>query len=182
MKRRLLVLLLLCSCATQRQAEKYFDKNPEELAAYVDKNEAYTEEYGETYAAKHFPPRLYAPAIYNLSSLKPNRLIATQEGAMPASKAQEQRIAYCLNCPPTIVTKTVYLQDTLELDSLHRELDIERMANTVIRQRLQDTASDRDYWKEMNRKKFWTLILMAIFALLYILFKILASRVKDTEV
>ncbi|WP_276497124.1 hypothetical protein [Pontibacter litorisediminis] len=177
----LLLLLLLGSCATQRQAEKFFEENPEKLAEYVDKNEAYTREYGKAYAAKHFPPRLYPPAIYAPPALRPDRL---QLGPLLADLPRDQsavRSAPCPACTATYITQTIYLPDTVQLDSLSRELRIERMANGVIRQRLQETEADRDYWRDLNRKKRWALVAMAVFAVLYILFKLLAARVRDTE-
>ncbi|MCX2740915.1 hypothetical protein [Pontibacter anaerobius] len=178
MRWTLLLLLLLCSCATQRQAEKYFDENTDKLAAYVDKNEAYTNTYGEAYATRHFPPRLYPPAIEPKPVLSPGRLLPTPMMVPKADVATRYR--RCPECNSTSVTKTVYLPDTVQLDSLHRELKIERMANTAIRQKLKETEADRDYWQEMNRKKRWALIAMAVFAVLYILFKVLAARVRTT--
>lgn len=94
------------------------------------------------------------------------------------------RPAYTLDCPvcePTILTETVYLPDTVMLDSLSRELEIELLANQAIRKKLKATEDERDYWQEKNRQKFWTLIAMAVFGFLYILFKVLASRVRETE-
>jgi hypothetical protein len=173
-------VLLLCSCATQRQAEKYFDQNTDQLAEYVDKNAAYTRQYGGAYAARHFPPRFYAPAIYTKRPITSTRLspVPMLERTTPtylapgASRYPDYKTVF--------KTRTVYLQDTTRLDSLHRELEIETLANKAIRKRLKDTEAERDYWEEMNRKKFWTLIAMAVFGVLYILFKVLADRVGET--
>lgn len=180
-------MLLLCACATQRQAEKYFDRNTDELAAYVDKNEAYTKQHGRAYAARHFPPKLYPPAVYPQKLTLPGRQatlgIAEQEEAASAVHGP----VYCPECRPTIVTKTRYLtktqiiSDTVRVDSLHRELEIESLANQALRKRLKTTETERDYWQEQNRKKFWTLIAMAVFGFLYILFKVLAARVRENE-
>ncbi|MHC2990166.1 hypothetical protein OB13_00635 [Pontibacter sp. HJ8] len=173
-------MLLLCSCATQRQAEKHFDKHTDQLAAYVDKNDAYTRQYGGAYAARHFPPRFYAPAIYAQSPIAPTRLspIPMQERRTATSVAPGA--ARYPGYKTVYQTRTVYLQDTIRIDSLHRELEIESLANKAIRKRLKDTEAERDYWQEMNRKKFWTLIAMAVFGVLYILFKVLADRVRET--
>jgi len=79
-----------------------------------------------------------------------------------------------------VVTRTIYLRDTLALDSLNRELQIEQLANQAMRGRLKSTESERDYWQDKNEQKFWALIAMAVFAFLYILFRVLASRIKET--
>ena len=181
-------MLLLCACATQRQAEKYFDRNTDELAAYVDKNEAYTKQHGRAYAAKHFPPKFYPPAVYPQKLTLPDR-----QATVGIPPDQEKAVAavhgpvYCPKCRPTVVTKTRYLTrteyitDTVRVDSLHRELEIESLANQALRKRLKTTETQRDYWQEQNRKKFWTLIAMAVFGFLYILFKVLAARVRENE-
>lgn len=82
--------------------------------------------------------------------------------------------------PPKLVwrTRTVLVRDTLLLDSLRREVRTERLANQAIRKKLKTTQAERDHWRELNLRKFWTLIWMGVFALLYVLFKVLASRVR----
>ncbi|WP_266204947.1 hypothetical protein [Pontibacter kalidii] len=176
----LLMLLLLCSCATQRQAEKFFEDNPGKLAEYVVKKEAYAQRHDGAHAARRLPPRFYPPAIPARQQISPDRLIPSPMLVARPDAAFAPRYRSCPECPGTPLTKTVYLPDTLQLDSLSRELKIEQMANAAIRQKLKATEADRDYWQEMNRKKRWALIAMAIFAVLYILFKVLAWRVRET--
>ncbi|OKL38698.1 hypothetical protein A3841_06040 [Pontibacter flavimaris] len=177
----MLLLLLLCSCATQRQAEKFFEENPDKLAEYVAKKEARTPDNGGAYAAGSFPPRFYPPAIPARQRLQAGRLVPSPMLVSRPEAVFAPRYSSCPECPGTAATNIVYLPDTLQLDSLNRELKIERLANTAIRQKLKDTEADRDYWQELNRKKRWALIAMAVFAMLYILFKVLAWRVRETE-
>ncbi|MEJ8803880.1 hypothetical protein [Pontibacter sp. H249] len=181
MKWKSLLMLLLCSCATQRQAEKFFDKNTDKLAEYVDQNQKYTQEHGGAYAAKHFPPRFYAPAVHAPAFPAPARLSLTPPLSRSELTAVGPMHLTCPECPEMYTVKTVYVEDTALLDSLHRELETEQLANKGFQKRLKDTEAQRDYWQEKNHQKFWTLILMAIFGVLYILFKFLASRVRETE-
>jgi post-segregation antitoxin (ccd killing protein) len=154
MRWTLLLLLLLSSCATQRQAEERVDKKI---------------------------PKLYAPAIYAKRPFAPNRLVANplQERSTIASRYTLPARSL-VERESTILTRTVYLQDTVAMDSLHRELEIEGLANQALRKQLKNTEADRDYWQEKNRQKFWTLIAMGVFGFLYILFTLLASRVKES--
>ena len=179
-----LFLMLLCSCATQRGAEKFFDKNPEELAEYVDKNTAYTQKYGEAYAAKHFPnklsPQLTPLVLEKEQLIVPGRLTPWP---MPESRpvvVQRPRAINCPECETVHTTETIYVPDTVKLDALLAELNNETVAHTETRQQLRETEVERDFWQEKNRKKFWTLIAMVFFAVLYLVFKLLASRVRET--
>ncbi|GAB3529532.1 hypothetical protein GCM10027443_09050 [Pontibacter brevis] len=183
--RLIFLLVLLCSCATQRGAEKYFDQNPEKLAEYVDENKEYTEKYGEAYAAKHFPsnqsaPLLPPPAREPEMFIVPGRLAPWP---MPESRPHTPQRPLRLSCPEceTIHTiDTIYREDTTKLDALLAELNEENTLHTETKQRLHRTEAERDFWREKNRKKFWTLIAMVIFAVLYMIFRLLASRVRET--
>ena len=179
MRLKLLLMLLLCSCATQRQAEKFFDRNTDKLADYVDKNQEYTQDYGGAYAAKYFPPKFYPPALYTSQPLVPGRLTPTPTLDRAAVMPPTSGNLICPDCKGTYTVKTVYVEDTTRLDAIRMDLNVERRVNSALREQLKDTEADRDYWREMNRKKFWTLIIMAIFAALYILFKVLAARVRE---
>ncbi|WP_242917781.1 hypothetical protein [Pontibacter liquoris] len=181
LKPLLLFLLLLCSCATERMAEKFFDENTAKLAEYVDKDTAYTRKYGAAYAAKHFPSRLQAPAIPQRLQLTPERLAPGPLLIRVPVAGYARGAGNCPTCQPTYVTKTVFLRDTTQLLALQTRLARERTTGKVIRQQLKKTEGERDYWRDMNRKKLWALIAMAIFALLYILFKVLASRVREFD-
>lgn len=178
---KLLLALLLCSCATQRQAEKYFDENPEQLAEYVDNNAAYTETYGKAYAAKHFPAKVHRPNIEVPQALQPTRLTPRPVPENWPYVSPSRYPQKCPDCQPKVISKTVYLQDTMAVDSLSRELQIERLANVAIKEKLQLTEKDRDYWRELNRKKFWALVAMGVFFLLFVLFTILSSRIRVNE-
>ncbi|GAB3822080.1 hypothetical protein [Pontibacter rugosus] len=176
----LLLLLLLCSCVTQRKAEDYFDKNTDKLAAYVDQNDAYTDQFGEAYASKHFPAKAVAPAMATTPDIHLDRLqpwpllIRTPQGS------QAHSLVRCPACAGTITTQIVYVQDTAKLQALGAKLTNERITKQKLQKQLQHTIVERDYWQEMNRKKFWTLVAMAAFAMLYILFRVLAARVPAT--
>lgn len=156
------MLLFLCACATQREADSALEDAP----------------------PKQFPPKYYAPAIYPLKPLEADRLrIQPLPGQSTAAgyTLQKQRYArLCPDCKPITRIETIYVQDTIRVDSLNRELEVERLANQAIHKRLEDTEADRDYWQEKNRQKFWTLIAMAIFGFLYILFTVLARQIKET--
>lgn len=152
-------MLLLCSCAPPRQVEK---------AA------------GEK-ASKPFPPKYYAPAIHASNALVPGRLSTTPllERA-PVHAETHAQARPCPACKPTVRTDTVYLAAAEPLDSMQRELQIEQLANQAIRKRLSQAEEDRDYWQEKNEQKFWALVAMGVFGFLYILFTLLASRIKES--
>ncbi|GGG03622.1 hypothetical protein [Pontibacter amylolyticus] len=171
MRWTLVLLLLLSACATQRQTGADEEAIP---------------------AAGKRVPKLYAPAIYAKPTISPARsALSPQEatggnfyatrpsGRSPIPAASRTAIPSA-TAPGRVKTRTVYLRDTLALDSLSRELQIEQLANQAMRGRLKSTESERDYWQDKNEQKFWTLIAMAVFAFLYILFRVLASRIKET--
>lgn len=164
-------MLLLSACATQRQTGADEEAIP---------------------AAGKRVPKLYAPAVYSKPDIHPFRSVlnlqdpvgrnfdSTHPSGKPAIPyAPGPAIPYA-SAQSRVVTRTVYLRDTLALDSLNRELQIEQLANQAMRGRLKSTESERDYWQDKNEQKFWTLIAMAVFAFLYILFRVLASRIKET--
>lgn len=151
--------LLLCSCATQREAE-----SPD---------------------ARQLP-KLYPPAVYTQRPLEAGRLSVihpSETGVFAPTRARAGAAGRTSGIPTAlqVLTKTVYLPDTAQVDSLHRELQVEQLANQALRKRLTNTEADRDYWQDKNEQKFWTLIAMAVFGFLYILFKVLAARVRDTD-
>lgn len=178
-----LLLMLLCSCATQREAEKFFDQNPEKLAEYVDKNTEFTEKYGAAYAARHFPaplPPPSPPALQTERLIVPGRLTPWPVPERKTTVAQQLRALDCPECKSTITTETIYVEDTTRVDALLEELNSEFVAHTETKQQLHKTEAERDFWQEKNRKKFWTLIAMLIFAVLYMIFRLLASRIRVT--
>ncbi|TPE42961.1 hypothetical protein [Pontibacter mangrovi] len=163
--RRIFLLMLLCSCATQRGAEEQNGANPP-VPAQVKAATGYP-------AIRFYPPAVYSSGPALAGKLVPDPLTVRSWVLPPAVAAASQA--------QTVLNRIVYLPDTVQVDSLTRELKTEQLANQAIRERLQQAEADRDYWREMNRKKRWALIAMAVFAVLYILFKILAGRVRDTE-
>ncbi|WP_162052955.1 hypothetical protein [Pontibacter pamirensis] len=178
------LLVLLCSCATQRGAEKFFDRNPDKLAEYVEENTEFRKNYGEAYAARHFPakvsPQLVPPAIERERTIVPGRLVPWPMPESELAVSQPARTLSCPECKPIYTTDTVYQEDTDRLDALLEELNSEFVAHSQTRQRLTTTEAERDFWQEKNRKKFWTLIAMVFFAVLYMIFRLLASRVRET--
>lgn len=175
----ILCVMLLCSCITERKAKKYFDENPEELAVYVDENPVYKEEYGGAYAAKNFPREVYAPAIEPKVVFMPGRLTPYPLAEQQNAGDFRPTVMRCPACSELQTTKTVYLEDTSKLEALRVMLDNERTAYDDVTQQLKKTEAERDYWQEQNEKKLWALIAMAVFAALYIIFKVLASRVRE---
>ncbi|MDX5436450.1 MAG: hypothetical protein LPK03_04610 [Pontibacter sp.] len=154
MRWTLLLMLLLCSCVTQREAEEQPGKK----------------------IPKYYPPAIAIPRPFAAERSTPIPLLERS-----VAVAQPAYTLDCPACEPVTLTETVYLPDTVMLDSLNRELEIELLANKAIRKKLTATEEERDYWQEKNRQKFWTLVAMAVFSFLYILFKVLASRVRDTQ-
>jgi post-segregation antitoxin (ccd killing protein) len=171
-------MLFLCSCATQRNAEKYFDANTAKLAKYIDEHEVYTQEFGSAYAAKHFPPKYYPPAVYTKSFISPSRLSVKYSIENTYNNLFSDGIQRRIIDKPTTQTKTVYIQDTAKLEAQAIDLKLERRVNKALRKQLKSTEAERDYWQEKNRKKFWALMAMAVFGSLYIIFKVLADRVR----
>ncbi|SIT83755.1 hypothetical protein [Pontibacter indicus] len=170
MRWTLVLLLLLSACATQRQAGADEEAIP---------------------GANRKLPKLYAPAVH------PRPVISPSQSALSPEAIGDGHFyaAFSVGGPTSAPTRTaipyapvqrrsepriVYLRDTLALDSLQRELHVEQLANQAIRKRLKSAEGERDYWQDKNEQKFWTLIAMAIFAFLYILFRVLASRIKET--
>ncbi len=151
-------MLLLCSCAAPRQQEA-------------------------SQSAKSVP-RLYPPAVVQRSVLPVRRSVLhhphEREEAGSGASSRHWPARPCPTCQPTVRTDTVYLTATEPLDSLQRELQIEQLANQAIRKRLGQAEEERDYWQEKNEQKFWGLVAMGVFGLLYILFTLLASRIKET--
>jgi hypothetical protein len=150
-------LVLLCSCATPRQQEASQSAKP--------------------------VPKLYPPAITHKQALPVQRSVLHH--AHEAAKAQAltdptARAKPCPACNPIVRTDTVYLAASEPLDSLQRELQIEQLANQAIRKRLGQAEGERDYWQEKNEQKFWALVAMGVFGFLYILFTLLASRIKES--
>ncbi|PTX21532.1 hypothetical protein C8N40_102508 [Pontibacter mucosus] len=174
----LLLLLLLGSCATQRQANTPPEVSPAEKQEA--QSQAAAQQHGRAGQSGTYRPRFYPPAIYTLPTLLPVRSqVLPLHTFGQFSKPGHYRP--CPQCPAQPLVQTAYLLDTLRLDSLNRELKVERLANVALRDRLQRTEADRDYWREMNRKKRWAIIAMIVFAVLYILFKVLAARVRESE-
>ncbi|RIJ34291.1 hypothetical protein [Pontibacter oryzae] len=177
-KWKILLGLLLCSCATQRQAEKHFDQHTDQLAKYVDQNEAYTQQFGASYAARHFAPAYYPPAICVPQQLKPGRVPTAT--VLPVAPIQPYAAPpACPECPSMVSVKNVYLTDSAQLNSLQAKLLAKQEIESALSKQLRRTQAQRDYWHEMNRKKFWALLAMVGFAMLYILFRVLAARVKQ---
>lgn len=176
----LLTLLLLCSCATQRRSEELSDGNKGEQAEYADKNTGQTEKHEADTAVRHFPARPPAPAMGTEPTIVPGRLVPCPMPEARPTVPLSPGSVKCPACETIHTTETIYVEDTTKLDALRVELNTERTANTVTRQRLRETEAERDFWREKNRKKFWTLIAMVAFAVLYMVFRVLASRVRET--
>lgn len=157
------MLLLLSACATQRRAGTDEEAIP---------------------GAGSKLPKLYAPAVYASPALPPARSALQPETSVEkdiySTRHPASRPLPYAPAQPSVQIRTVYLRDTLALDSLSRELQVEQLANQAIRKRLDSVTGERDYWQDKNEQKFWTLIAMAVFAFLYILFRVLASRIKET--
>ncbi|WP_347159433.1 hypothetical protein [Pontibacter chitinilyticus] len=176
----LLLLLLLCSCSTQREAEKHFDSIAAEPTEYVSKEPEYGTEQVSINAAHPFLPHFYPPALYTASSLVPGRLVPAALLVRAPAASFSPLFRKCLDCQTNYTTDTVYLKDTTSVEALRSKLHQERRVHQVLKQQLKHTQAERDFWRGKNRKKSWALIAMVIFALLYILFRVLAARVRIT--
>lgn len=170
----ILLGFVLSSCASQRQAEKYFDQHTDALAAYVEQNEAYGQQVGANRraAATFYPPAVYIPQQFDPASVPVTALLPIPRYAP---------IPGCPTCQSMVTLKTVYLTDSAKLKTLQAALTANQEKEKALTKQLRKTQIQRDYWREMNRKKLWTLLAMLGFAMLYILFRVLAARVKVEE-
>jgi hypothetical protein len=176
----LLTLLLLCACATQQKAEKYFDKNPDKLAAYVDRNEDFKKQYGSRHAARHLPEKVHPPVVESKPIIVPGRLVPYPPPEQLPVWARRTVRVRCPDCESRTVIKTISIEDTARLEALRMDYTTERKAHEATQQQLKFTEAERNHYMELNRKKFWGLVAMGVFTVLFIVFRILASRVRTS--
>ncbi|WP_439882638.1 hypothetical protein ACSX1A_05595 [Pontibacter sp. MBLB2868] len=178
MRWKVLLLLLLCSCASQRQAKNKSDVNAPDLPVVPQQVAADTLLVEGAPTDSTTQPMLNPPAEYTPEPLQSPKPIPAKVQKRETAATRLPGPFKCPECKSIVKTKTVYRVDTVKVGVLRTALKQERKKHNVLRNKLKQTEAERDYWKEMNRKKFWALIAMAVFAVLYILFKILASRVR----
>ena len=199
----LLTILLLGSCVTPKQVKNYLAKEKNKPAAeaivteWLERNRAW---YAAK-AAKDFPAGEH-PAIADTATTAKETAVAPAETmplpptrksdpvAAPPEKTRP-RTAHiqkpAVEWPDvsgyekTIREKELAIQEnTAKLGAARAALHEERQAHGATKQQLKATAADRNYYKEKNRKKVWALVAMGIFAALYIIFKVAASRVRTS--
>ncbi len=199
----LLTLLLLGSCVTSKKVKDYLakEKNRPAAEAIVTEWLERNREWHAARAAKDFPvqessvmadtatteertPSRQEETLPVPLSIKSDPIPASPEKASPKT-AQKQTPA--VECPDvsgfekTIREKELAIQEnTARLGAARAALNEERKAHGATKQQLKATAADRDYYKEKNRKKVWALVAMGVFAALYVIFKVAASRVRIT--
>lgn len=205
----LLTILLLGSCVTSKKVKDYLakEKNKPAAEAIVSEWLEMNREWYAARAAKDFPvkesPIIADTAIIEEHTTTEERTASKNEETLPVplpiksdpvptspenvrpKTAQKQMPA--VDCPDvagfekTIREKELAVQEsTVKLGAARAALNEERKAHSVTKQQLKATAADRDYYKEKNRKKVWALVAMGIFAVLFIVFRILASRERTT--
>ncbi|MHA6246337.1 hypothetical protein ACXYMU_00245 [Pontibacter sp. CAU 1760] len=189
----LFLLLLLCSCMTSKRVKDYLaaaERQPEAEVIVADWLEEHQSWYAQK-AARDFP----APAQLTVKA-------PTLEPASIIIQADTMR---CPEAAPSVVVRRVYLpapaaqpnvshfektireqeqamqKSRAALDAARNALKAERIGHETTRKQLRHTEGERDYWEDKNEKKFWALIVMAVCAVLYIVFKTLAARVGPTE-
>lgn len=198
----LLTLLLLCSCVTSKKVKDYLEKaenQPAAEAIVADWLEQNREWYAAK-AAKDFPVKksdsaaavteVKAPTIEKQPEPEPIRIksdsVPRTTVATPPVRRAPARIMDC-DCPDvaffekTISQKEQQLQqNTGRLKAARAALSRERSAHQETKRRLKVTEAERDYFEEKNRKKVWALVAMGIFAVLYVIFRVAASRVRTS--
>jgi hypothetical protein len=187
----LLMLLLLCSCVTSSKVRDYLAKEKNKPAAegIVSDWLAQNREWYAQKAARDFPAKeTPTPAKESVPVPAQKPVPATPKVSVPRAEAVRavatRRIAPEVECPDvtffekTIGEKELVIQEnTARLQAAHTALKREQDAHHHTKQQLRTTEVERDDYKEKNRKKFWGLVAMALFTVLFVLFRLLAARV-----
>jgi hypothetical protein len=187
----LLVLLLLCSCVTSNKVRDYLEKEKNKPAAeglisdWLEQNrEWYAKKAARDFPAKETPTpekeTLPVPAQKPVPTTEKDPVPRPEVGSAVAAR----RYAPEAECPDVsffekaIGEKELVIQEnTARLQAAHTALRREQEAHTQTKQQLSITEVERDDYKEKNRKKFWGLVAMALFTVLFVLFRLLAARV-----
>jgi len=185
-------LLLLCSCVTSGKVQDYLAKEENKPAAkdivsdWLGQNREW---YAEK-AASDFPlKKSVAQQIQTVPiTIKGEPAPCPERPCPETAKPAFRRIYTPLaECPDvaffekTIREKELVIQEnTQRVKAAQAALKREQAAHKQTKKQLQTTEVARDYYMELNRKKFWSLVAMGIFALLFIVFRVLASRIKAT--
>lgn len=183
----LLTPLLLCSCVTSRKVEDYLEKAENQPVAEAIVSD-WLEQNREWYAAKaaeDFPAKdsvvikkeaVLVPLFIKGDPIPQPERPAPRAVRMPVPAAASPDVSFFQK---TIKEKEQQLQqNTVRLKAARAALRRERNAHQETKQRLKITAAERDYFEEKNRKKVWALVAMGVFAVLYVVFKVAASRVR----
>lgn len=185
----LLTPLLLCSCVTSRKVEDYLEKaeNQPVAEAIVSDWLEQNREWYAAKAAKDFPAKdsivikkepVLVPLFIKGDPVPQPERPAPRIVRVPAPAAESQDVSFFQK---TIKEKERLLEQSLaKAEAARAALAVERSAHRETKQRLKTTKAERDYYEEKNRKKVWALVAMGIFAALYIIFKVAASRVRIT--
>lgn len=192
----LFILLLLCSCVTSKKVKDYLaeeEKQPQAeaiVSEWLDRNkEWYADKAARDFPAKdtftrqidtvRVPITMQGEYIIKIDSARNAKSLGGRTGSSRyIPKAERPDVTYF---EKTIQEKEQVIQQNIaKLETARAELKQERIAHEAIKQQLQETEAERDYWKEKNRKKFWALVVMGVCAVLYVVFKTLASRVRVT--
>ena len=183
----LLTPLLLCSCVTSRKVEDYLEKaeNQPVAEAIVSDWLEQNREWYAAKAAKDFPAKdsivIQKEAVLVPLFIKGDPIPQPERPALrivrtPAPAAESPDVSFFRE---TIKEKERLLQQNkARMEAARAALAVERRAHSATKQRLKTTKAERDYYEEKNRKKVWALVAMGIFAALYIIFKVAASRVR----
>ncbi len=194
----LFLFFLLCSCVTSKRVKEYLAKQEKEpeakviVAEWLEQHKAW---YAEK-AAKDFPvtaPVAPGPAPHKNEAKEPLLPVPPQLDATPVPKPIKERPARRLYTPKAIpppILAPLFKTDPAQEQALQESKDKlaaaraalqqEKTGHEATRQQLHETEAERDYWEDKNRKKFWALVVMAIFAVLYVVFRELGDRVRET--
>lgn len=143
----------LCSCVTQDKAYSYFDKNPDELAIYVDRNTHFTDKYGAAYAAKHFPYKPQPPIVEVHKVVIPGDTLPCPPAPKPQpGKPAKKPFVVCPTITCHNTTETVYVEDTAKSRLLRQRLQAQS--------RKQETLEkDLAKWQKKAKHRLWGFLL-----------------------
>lgn len=193
-----ILFLLLCSCITSKKVQDYLSKEknePEAKAIVSDWLEQHKEWYADK-AAKDFQSgeRGASGKEIRLIPVPWKRDSVVYQGRVsPSTRRVGQRARTRRRYTPvamspdvshfekTIREQELAIQENItKLHAVRAALRHEQEAHNATKQQLRETETERDNYEEKNRKKFWALIAMAVFVVLFVFFTILSSRIRVT--
>lgn len=167
----IVILTLLLSCGTQKNAIKWMQEHPEQASKYC----------AEAFPVKIIPvdsvvrfDTLYidnTPIADEDSISEPDRYFNIDDSVVKVSPVNPVWTARKIKCPPTqIITRTITKTNNVIDSALNVA---HRLAYTTEHKVRVQAENDRDEWKVKAQNRFWMIVAacMTILLLLFILFK-----------